>query len=127
MREELKQVIARAEDCLEDARYLFKGNRNEAAVNRAYYGVFTAVQGLLLDKEVFVKTHSGAKVKFNELYIKTGLLPLDYGKIFENIFALRQEADYDFSAVISEEDCKQAIDDADKFIRGVKTFLVSFG
>ena len=127
MREELKQVIARAEDCLEDARYLFEGNRNEAAVNRAYYAVFTAVQGLLLDKEVFVKTHAGAKVKFNELYIKTGLLPLDYGKIFENIFALRQEADYDFSAVISAEDSRQAIDDADKFIRGVKTFLVSLG
>ena len=92
-------------------------------MNRAYYSVFTAVQGLLLDKDIFVKTHSGAKVKFHEQFIKTSLLPAKPGKIFEDIFALRQEADYDFSADISEASAKQTIEDAEDFLNGIKTFL----
>ena len=123
MREELKKVIGKAEDCIEDARYLFEGKRYDASVNRAYYAVFTSVQGLLLNEDIFVKTHSGAKVKFHEHFIKTGLLPAELGKIFEDVFAMRQEADYDFSSDISEQSAKQTIDDAEEFLNGIKKFL----
>jgi uncharacterized protein (UPF0332 family) len=71
MNDELKKILAKANECLDDALYLMEGNRYEAAVNRAYYAMFSAVHGLLLDKNILVKTHSGAKIKFNELFLKT--------------------------------------------------------
>ena len=125
MRIELKKIIDKSGEILEDARYLLAGTRYEAAVNRAYYSMFTAIQGLLLNKDIFVKTHSGAKAKFHEFYLKTNLLPLEFGKIFENASALRQEADYDFDMDISEEDAKQTINDANKFLMAVISFLES--
>ena len=122
-KEELKKVLAKANDCLADAEYLYEGKRYEAAINRAYYAMFTAVQGLLLSYDIFVKTHSGAKNKFHELYLKTGLLPIELGKILEDASILRQEAGYDFAFHVSEEDAKQTIDDAVVFIKSVALFL----
>jgi uncharacterized protein (UPF0332 family) len=50
MTEEFREALAKAEQCYEDAKYLFEGHRYEAAVNRAYYAMFAAIQGLLLSK-----------------------------------------------------------------------------
>jgi hypothetical protein len=47
MKPELKKVVERANDCLEDSRYLLEGKRYEAAVNRAYYSIFTAPEEAL--------------------------------------------------------------------------------
>ena len=51
-----------AEETLADAQnMLANGVSARSIVNRAYYAMFTAVQGLLLNKDVFVKTHKPAK------------------------------------------------------------------
>ena len=123
MKDELKKIIYKSNEILDDAKYLLEDNRNEAAVNRAYYAMFTIVNGLLLDKDVFVKTHTGVKAKFHEYFLKTNLLRLELGKAYENAFSLRQEADYDFDMEISDEDARQTIDDADKFIKEIILFL----
>lgn len=123
MKEELKNVMQKAAEYLDDAQYLFNDGRYESAVNRAYYSIFTAVQGLLLDKDVFVKTHAGTKLKFSELFLKTNLLPLDLGKIFEKALTLRQEADYDFQFHVSNSDAEQLIADAHLFLKTVTDFL----
>lgn len=123
MKEELKKVMARASECLDDAKYLFEGERYEACVNRAYYSLFTAIQGLLLDKDVFVKTHSGLKSKFHELYIKPGILPNELGKIFENASSMRQEADYDFEIAIAKADAFQIMEDASMFLKALFDYL----
>ena len=123
MTEELQKVITKAKDCLEDAKYLMDGERYDAAVNRAYYSMFTAIQGLLLERNIFVKTHSGTKAKFHELFLKTELLPMHLGKIFEDAISLRQEADYEFDEIISNEDAQQTIEDADLFIKSIVEFI----
>ena len=68
---ELSKIIAKAEDFYEDAVYLFKGERYGAVVNRSYYAMFTIIQGLLLSRNVFSKTHQGTMVKFHELFKKS--------------------------------------------------------
>jgi uncharacterized protein (UPF0332 family) len=123
MKEELQKVIAKAKDCLEDARYLLKGERHDAAVNRAYYSMFTAIQGLMLDKGIFVKTHAGTKAKFHELFLKSGLLPMQLGKIFEDAISLRHEADYEYDEIISKEDAQQTINEAEYFMKSIIEFI----
>ena len=108
----------------DDAKYLFQGKRFEATVNRCYYAMFTAVQALLLSKNAFSKTHHGAQIKFNELFIKTELLPIEFGKLLNEAFEKRQFGDYDVDADISESDALKLLENARMFLDRIKLFLV---
>jgi uncharacterized protein (UPF0332 family) len=123
MNTEVHKVIQKAEEFYEDAQYLFKGKRFEATVNRCYYAMFTSVQALLLSKNAFSKTHHGAQVKFNELFIKTQLLPMELGKILNEAFEKRQFGDYDVDAEISESDALKLLENARMFLDEIKKFL----
>lgn len=123
MNDDLEMGIAKAEECLSDSIYLYEGNRYEAVVNRAYYCMFKIVQTLLLDKDVYTKTHSGAKSKFHEIFLKANLLPAPLGKIFQDAFDIRQNADYEFEIEITEGSAKQTFEDATFFLKTVKEFL----
>lgn len=123
MNEEVHKVFHKAEEFYEDAEYLFKGKRFEATVNRCYYAMFTSVQAILLSKNAFSKTHHGAQVKFNELFIKTELLPMEFGKMLSDAFEKRQFGDYDVDAEISENDALQLLENACMFLDKIKKNL----
>ncbi len=123
MNEELKKIVLKSEDFLDDADYLIKGNRFEAVVNRCYYAMYTIVQGLLLSKSIFSKTHQGTMIKFHELFIKTGQLPIQLGKILNETFEKRQIGDYDVDAVISENEAVKVFEDAKLFVGKIKAYL----
>ena len=123
MSEEVHKIIHKAEEFYEDALYLFKGKRFEATVNRCYYAMFTSVQALLLSKNAFSKTHQGVQVKFNELFIKTELLPMEFGKILNDAFEKRQFGDYDVDADISEPDAQKLLENAHMFLNKIKAYL----
>jgi uncharacterized protein (UPF0332 family) len=124
MNKEIEKVVLKSKDFLEDADYLFKGSRFEAVINRSYYAMFTIVQGLLLSKGVFSKTHQGTMIKFQELFIKTGLLPVELGKVLNETFEKRQFGDYDVDADISEEDALKVLEKARSFIEKIKDYLI---
>ena len=123
MRKEINKIIAKAEDFYEDADYLFKGGRYEAVVNRSYYAMFTMIQAILLMENVFSKTHQGTMIKFHELFIKTGKLPVNLGKMLNETFEKRQFGDYDVDANISEEEAKEVLENARIFLNEIKTYL----
>lgn len=123
MNEEIAKVILKSEDFLEDADCLFEGKRFVAVINRSYYAMFTIVQGLLLTKGVFSKTHQGTMSKFHELFIKTGSLPVELGKVLNETFAKRQFGDYDVEADISEEEALKVAEEAKMFVNKIKIFL----
>lgn len=86
--------------------------------------MFTTVQALLLSKNAFSKTHHGAQIKFNELFIKTELLPIEFGKLLNEAFEKRQFGDYDVDADISESDALKLLENARMFLDRIKLFLV---
>lgn len=81
------------------------------------------VQTLLLSKDIYTKTHSGAKSKFHELFLKTKLLPSELGKMLQDAFDIRQDADYEFEFEISESTARQTFEDASLFLKTVKEFF----
>jgi uncharacterized protein (UPF0332 family) len=123
MRQEINKIIAKAEDFFEDADYLFKGERYGAVVNRSYYAMFTMIQAILLTENVFSKTHQGTMIKFHELFIKTGKLPVNLGKMLNETFEKRQFGDYDVDANIREEEAKEVLENARIFMNEIKTYL----
>ena len=91
----IKYRIIRAKDTFEDAQLLIEKNRWNSAINRLYYSAYYAVMALLLKSDLKPTTHNGAKSNFSEYFIKTGLIPKKYGKIYSQLFTWRQKGDYD--------------------------------
>lgn len=86
--------LERAYETFEDAKILHKSKRWKACVNRLYYACFYAVSGLLLQKGLFSSKHTGIRSLFNLHFVKSGNVPKDYAKTFNDLFERRQESDY---------------------------------
>ena len=86
--------LSRADEALEDARILAREKRWNACVNRLYYACFYAVSALLLCDGLSSSKHSGIRGLFNKQYVKTGQIPKDIARIYNDLFERRQEGDY---------------------------------
>lgn len=95
------------------------------AVSRAYYAVFQAARAVLATKGLDSRKHSGIIGLFNQQFVKTGVLPRDYGKILKSSRDLREAEDYDDFYLVSREEAFNSIENASRFIRGIKLFLQS--
>jgi len=91
----IKYRINRAKDTLDDAMILADKGKWNSTINRLYYAVYYAVMALLLKNDIKPATHNGAKSNFSEHFIKTGLIPLRFGKMYSQLFTWRQKGDYD--------------------------------
>ena len=86
--------MARAQETLEDARILANAGRWNACVNRLYYACFYAVSALLVRHGLSSSKHTGVRSLFNRQYVKTGEIPKDLARIYNDLFERRQEGDY---------------------------------
>ena len=91
----IKYRISRAWDTLDDAKILAEKGKWNSSINRLYFSVYYAVMALHLDNEINPGTPNGAKSNFSNHFIKTGIIPLQFGKIYSQLFTWRQKGDYD--------------------------------
>lgn len=115
MNEQINRFLEHAVDALDDANFLHQNGRILALANRAYYAIFYCTSALLLTEGITTKKHEGARVKFHELFVKTGRFSKEAGQILERNFAARQSADYDMEAELGEEEAIQ-------LLQGARTF-----
>jgi uncharacterized protein len=94
-----------------------------SAANRCYYAVFYAASALAMrDNQTFHK-HSGVISYFHVTYMKTGRLPKELGGIFQRLFDVRCEADYDDLVELRQDELSEALDQARRFVAEVKSYL----
>jgi uncharacterized protein (UPF0332 family) len=86
--------MTRASETLEDARILANTGRWNACVNRLYYACFYAVSALLVRHGLSSSKHTGVRSLFNQRYVKTGEIPKDLARTYNDLFERRQEGDY---------------------------------
>lgn len=82
------------EESLASARREFQAGSYGFAANRLYYAAFYAVSAALLERQLTFKKHSGVRAAFHRQFIKTGLLDVTWGKLYDQLFEDRAEADY---------------------------------
>ena len=111
----IKNYLEHAEDALDAANVLLANEHVLALANRAYYAVFYCICALLLTEGMTTKKHEGARVKFHELFVKTGRFSKEAGRILESSFNARQSADYDMDTYITEDQARELLEDARKF------------
>lgn len=92
-------------------------------MNRIYYAMFYAVQAFLVLKGVSFSKHGQVKAFFSRELIKTGILPIELGRLYNKAFEYRQKFDYvDFS----EPDTEMVVtylEGARKFIAVVQEYI----
>jgi len=93
-REAIRYWWHKAGESLASARREFEAGSYGFAVNRLYYASFYAACAALLDRGHSFSKHSGVRGAFHRELVKTGLIPPEWGKYYDQLFEDRQEGDY---------------------------------
>ena len=123
-----RQLIAyrltRAKETLQDAYLLAKeGGTPGSIINRAYYAMFYAVLALLTSLGKGSSKHSGTIALFDQLFVKTGILPKDMSKAIHKAFDLRQIGDYRELIELDQEQAEDVLHSAEQFLGAVEKYL----
>lgn len=116
--------IEQARTALDDAQFLFDGNRSlQSIVNRAYYAMFYSALALLQKIGKVPSKHTGVVSLFDTEFIVTGIFPKELSKDFHKAFELRQVSDYRTSIPLSRERTEETLAKAKQFTDAVKRYL----
>jgi uncharacterized protein (UPF0332 family) len=118
--------IEKAKRLLHDALSLFNAGSYESAVNRSYYAVLTASRSLLILRGIDPETHEGVKTMLSKEFIRTGLLPKEFGETFRSIQARRIDSDYGDYVEIGFDEASDSANRAQKFVEKAEEILNSF-
>lgn len=86
--------LQKAKETISEVEKHIKNEFWNTAINRMYYACFYAVGALLVINKIETSSHSGTRLKFGQLFIKTGLFDRDLSKIYSDLFEKRQKGDY---------------------------------
>jgi hypothetical protein len=96
--------LERAREALSEAALLRDGGKWLATINRLYYACFYAISAYFVQQNLKAFTHAGLKSAFNKELVQSGKVGLPEGKLFNQLFSFRQDADYkDFVQFSGEE------------------------
>ncbi|MBI5099899.1 MAG: HEPN domain-containing protein [Nitrospirae bacterium] len=124
-RELIKVRLEKAEEDIKTARELLSLKRYRAAVNRAYYSLFSITTAVLLTRKLERSKHSGIEAAFNQYFIRNKIIEVEYGKIFDYVRRKREECDYNAKIIIDKETAENVVKDSRKFIRRMKEYFKS--
>lgn len=115
--------LDKASEMLATARRDMNAEDYASANNRAYYCIFHAMRAVLaLDGEDYQK-HSAVIARFSLNYLKTDILPREYGKLISNASLIRNRSDYEDFYICSVEDTQKLIAGAEEFLKCVTGYL----
>ena len=115
--------LKKARETHEDISILLNANRLNGAANRMYYAVFHAVCALLINDGHQVNTHKGSHALFNLNYIKTGILPKEYGLLYNQLQTMREESDYNCAYDVDIDELQQRLEPAKSFIDNIEKLI----
>ena len=120
---QIQALIEKARRYLKSAELLIQDGDYDSAVSRSYYAMFYSAQAALLKKEMTFTSHKAVISAFGQYFVKTGIFDKRMGRDLNVIFGERQLGDYEFNFSISEDDARQALGTAQKFVDQVTIWL----
>ena len=112
-----------ADEALSDAAVLLGRGSIRGAANRIYYAAFHMVSALALSQgKVFAK-HQGLISFFHADCVRTGQFDVKYGRILQQAFEDRAEADYQDDISFDEASIRGRLADVKDLVEAIKTVL----
>lgn len=118
-----RNEMARARKALRAAEALLGMDLLEDAVSRAYYAVLHAARAALATDEKAPKTHSGVLAMLGERLVKTGMIEVEYSRIFSVEQDDREFCDYVSSFRMGRDKAELRIREAGKFVDRIERYL----
>ena len=122
-RDIIKFRIEKAHNVFEEAKEVASLKRWNLAGNRLYYTIYHIGSALFFSKGISAKSHSGVIHQLGETFIKTDILPKEYGKLIARLFALRQSGDYDDMFYATEEIVMPLFDKVEKLLTDLEQLI----
>lgn len=119
----LQYRLHRSKETLLEARTLFEQNLFSGAMNRIYYAMFYAVSALALLHGFSTASHAQLRGYFNRKFIKTGIISVEFGKLYGDAFDNRTKGDYDDLVTFEREQVDDMLKNAEKFIDAVSKLV----
>lgn len=94
-------------------------------MNRLYYAAFCAVSALLMENNLSFKKHSGVRSAFHQHFIKTGLIDIEWGKLYDQLFEDRQEGDYVVFITFEADYVESQLTKCTQFLKQLRTLIPS--
>ncbi len=115
--------LEKAHDTFEEIEILRQAGKWNGAANRVYYSVFHAVNALFINDGLQSSRHKASHALFSLHYIKTGKLPADYGRLYNNLQTLREKSDYNCFYQVTEQDIADSIELVRQFIEAIEKLI----
>lgn len=115
----VRNRVLRAFDTLEELKGIVGGGYWYAAANRMYYACFYISTALLIKHGYHSSTHSGVIRLLGFHFVSTGIISKDMGKLYSQVYELRQSGDYDDWKVVEEKDILPLLPQVEEFIQTV--------
>jgi uncharacterized protein (UPF0332 family) len=115
--------LKKARETYDEIEILVTANRLNGAANRMYYAVFHAVCALLIHDGIQVNTHKGSHALFSQQYIKTGILPREYGQLYNQLQTMREESDYNCAYDVEFEELQQRLEPTRRIIEDIERLV----
>lgn len=111
--------VARAFETWEETKGIIRNSYWYAAANRMYYACFYMTTALLIKYGYSASTHAGVIRLFGLHFVSTGIVSREDGRLYSNVFELRQSGDYDDWKVIEEKDIVPLVDQVESFLQAI--------
>lgn len=98
------------------AEYQFNQNDYDFCANRLYYAAFYAVCAVLVLRGFSYKKHSGVRAALHRYFVKTGIIPFEYGALYDALLRDREDADYVAFSDLDPEILRKEIFQVNDFI-----------
>ena len=115
--------IENAYERIKAAKSLIENGHYTDSVNRSYYAMANMAMAALALQDVKTKTHKGLHLKFHELYVKSELIDIAYGRNMNKVEMIRGKCDYNMSFQATEEVAKDTYLKASGFIEEVQRVI----
>lgn len=127
MTKEEKALIVYRMECanetVQEARLLFEAGHLRAYVNRLYYACFYAVSALLLTIDKSTSKHSHLRSLLHREFVRTGSIPMEFGRHFDLLFDSRQEGDYSDFVTFKVDEVNPWLERTEQFVHHITELI----
>jgi len=115
--------LTQALESLAEARLLIDRKMCRGAMDRVYFTMFYCACAMLATKEFGPSRDGNVAAKFDREFVKTGLIPREFGERFKQATQLHEDTDVGAEAPPDCGRLKQLFADAENFVTTTKLFL----
>ncbi|MCM1170381.1 MAG: HEPN domain-containing protein [Bacteroides sp.] len=119
----VQHEIEKAYNTLAQVAVLQQAGFWDRVANRLYYAAFHSVNALLIKNGHYVRTHHGANAVFQQLFIKTGILPKETSELYSILQTMREKSDYNCSFGATQSIIEPLIEPTRELLDKIKILL----